>query len=192
MGVAGVAAMLRLVKKSAGLYTRPMKKAFDFHAAPGHVLRRVHQLANALYTDETAEFDTTNVQFATLHALIRQPGQDQVSLAKDVALDAATLGSVLGRLERKGLVRREVACADKRCNLVWITEAGEQLAQAMKPAVQRAQQRMLAPLSVVEQALMMALLHKLSETLSADMAAARPAKTAAKEKAGVPLAHLRG
>jgi DNA-binding MarR family transcriptional regulator len=36
------------------------------------------------------------------------PGEDQVTLAARVAFDAATSGSVIGRLEARGWIRREL------------------------------------------------------------------------------------
>ena len=68
--------------------------------------------------EETAGFDTTPVQFAILNALIDEPGEDQITLSARVAFDPATLGSVIGRLERKGWIRREADAADKRRKLL--------------------------------------------------------------------------
>src|SRR5690242_11695178 len=79
-----------------------MPKSFDFRHAPGHLIRRAHQLAVAVFMEETAEFGVTPVQFAILNVLIEDPGEDQVTLAGKVAFDAATFGSVIGRLEAKG------------------------------------------------------------------------------------------
>ena len=84
-----------------------LAKTFDFQHAPGHLIRRAQQLAVALFMEEAAGFDVTPVQFAILNALMDDPGEDQVTLAKQVAFDAATSGSVIGRLEAKGWVRRE-------------------------------------------------------------------------------------
>ena len=81
-----------------------MAQSFDFYQAPGHLVRRAHQRAVALFMEETAGFDVTPVQFAILNELIDRPGEDQVTLAARVAFDAATSGSVIGRLEARGWV----------------------------------------------------------------------------------------
>jgi DNA-binding MarR family transcriptional regulator len=101
------------------------------------------------------------VQFAILNALIDDPGEDQVTLAGKVAFDAATFGSVIGRLEAKGWVRREPDAVDRRRKLLWVTAEGEQAAQAMKRAVGKAQGRILAPLEAAERQQLMGLLDKL-------------------------------
>ncbi|MFC5499664.1 MarR family winged helix-turn-helix transcriptional regulator [Caenimonas terrae] len=138
-----------------------MAKSFDFQHAPGHLIRRAHQVAVALFMEETGDFDVTPVQFAILNALIEDPGEDQVTLAGKVAFDAATFGSVIGRLEAKGWVRREPDGADRRRKLLWITPQGQAAAAQMKRAVHKVQARILAPLEPAEREQLVALLAKL-------------------------------
>ena len=138
-----------------------MTKSFNFGVAPGHLIRRAQQLAVAIFMDETTGFDATPVQFAILNALIDDPGEDQVTLSSRVAFDPATFGSVIGRLEAKGWVKREADPGDKRRKLLWITDEGEQLALRMKRAVSRAQQRIVEPLTLREREHLSVLLGKL-------------------------------
>ncbi len=138
-----------------------MAKGFDFQRAPGHLIRRAHQLAVGIFMEEMHAFDVTPVQFAILNALIDDPGEDQVTLAGKVAFDAATFGSVVGRLEGKGWVRREPDDSDRRRKLLWITPAGEQAARRMKEAVRKAQGRILGPLQADERRRLIELLGKL-------------------------------
>ncbi len=138
-----------------------MPKSFNFSEAPGHQIRRAHQLSIALFMEETAGFDVTPVQFAILNALMDDPGEDQVTLSGRVAFDAATSGSVIGRLETKGWVRREADPADKRRKLLWVTPEGEKVALRMKRAVNKVQSRLLGPLTAEERRQLGALLGKL-------------------------------
>lgn len=138
-----------------------MAKNFKFYDAPGHLIRRAQQLAVAIFMEETSGFDVTPVQFAILSALIDAPGEDQVTLAGRVAFDPATFGSVIGRLEAKGLVQRQADPGDRRRKLLWTTVEGAAVARQMKPAVEKAQQRIVAPLNSEEQAQFTALLGKL-------------------------------
>jgi DNA-binding MarR family transcriptional regulator len=138
-----------------------MAKSFDFEHAPGHLIRRAHQLSVAIFMEETGGGDMTPVQFAILNALIEDPGEDHVTLAGKVAFDAATFGSVIGRLEAKGWVRRQPDELDRRRKLLWVTPEGAQAAQAMKRAVTKAQARILEPLNAAERKQLVALLGKL-------------------------------
>ena len=138
-----------------------MPKSFDFEHAPGYLIRRAHQLAVAIFMEETAGFDITPVQFAILNALIDDPGEDQITLAGRVAFDAATSGSVISRLEAKGLIRREPALSDRRRKLLWITSEGQHAALRMKRAVARAQTRVTAALNDAQREQLVALLHSM-------------------------------
>ena len=138
-----------------------MAKSFNFSDAPGHQIRRAHQLSVALFMEETAGFDVTPVQFAILNALMDDPGEDQITLAGRVAFDAATSGSVISRLEAKGWVRREADPTDRRRKLLWVTEPGREVALQMKRAVSKVQSRLIEPLSRDEREQFAALLGKL-------------------------------
>jgi len=141
-----------------------MGKSFNFGEAPGHLIRRAHQLAVAIFMEETAAYDATPVQFAILNALMDDPGEDQITLSNRVAFDPATLGSVIGRIEAKGWVTRKADPGDKRRKLLWITQEGEKVALGMKRAVSKAQQRILAPLDEEERVQLSTLLAKLVST----------------------------
>lgn len=138
-----------------------MAKSFDFRHAPGHLIRRAHQVSVAIFMEETTGFDVTPVQFAILNALLEDPGEDQVTLARKVAFDPATFGSVIARLEGRGWVRREPDAADRRRKLLWVTAEGAEAAQKMRRAVGKVQQRILEPLSAAEREQLLALLGRL-------------------------------
>lgn len=143
------------------IHHRFMNKSFDFAQAPGHLVRRAHQIAVALFMSELAKEDVTPVQFAILNAVMDTPGVDQVTLANRVAFDAATSGSVMGRLETKGWVRREPDQLDRRRKLLWLTPAGYDATLQMKRAVDQVQEKLLSPLSPEEGQTLLLLMAKL-------------------------------
>ena len=114
--------------------------------------------------EEAAAFDVTPVQFAILNALLTQPGEDQITLAGRVALDAATLGAVVARLHARGLVRRESDPGDRRRKLLWLTPQGQTLAEQLIAPARRVQERLMAPLSPEDQVLLVQLLERLVYT----------------------------
>jgi DNA-binding MarR family transcriptional regulator len=97
-----------------------------------------------------------------LQTLLDTPGADQITVAQTVALDAATSGSVIGRLEARGWLRREADAVDKRRKLLWLTAEGRKAANQMKRPVQKVQDLLLAPLNEAEQLQLVALLRKIS------------------------------
>ena len=148
-------------KREAAATLPRMAKGFDFRHAPGHLIRRAHQVSVAIFMEETAGFDVTPVQFAILNALLEDPGEDQVTLARKVAFDPATFGSVIARLESRGWVRREPDAGDRRRKLLWVTPQGSELAQKMRRAVGKVQNRILQPLSAAEREHLVAMLDRL-------------------------------
>ncbi|HQY09189.1 MAG: MarR family transcriptional regulator [Leptothrix sp. (in: Bacteria)] len=121
------------------------------NAQPGHYIRRLQQVAVALFMEETAEFGITPVQFATLMTAHEHPGLDQRSLAARISFDTSTIGGVIDRLEKRGLILRNAAPHDRRLRLLTVTEEGERLLEQALPRVRAAQQRILAPLAQAEQ-----------------------------------------
>jgi DNA-binding MarR family transcriptional regulator len=138
-----------------------MSLIYDYHAAPGHLIRRAHQLSVSIFTENTAAFEITAVQFAMLNALVDEPGEDQITLAGKVAFDAATSGAVIARLEAKGLLRRDADPKDKRRKLLTATSEGEKIVVAMKAAVADVQGQIMQPLSAKEAEQLTSLLGKL-------------------------------
>lgn len=135
--------------------------SFDFSQTPGHLIRRAHQVSMAVFARELVAFDVTAVQFAIVQTLLDSPGADQVTVAQRVALDAATSGSVIGRLEARGWLRRQSDTLDKRRKLLWLTDEGRQAALQMKKPVRNVQAALLAPLAPDEQKQLVQLLQKI-------------------------------
>ena len=136
-------------------------QSFDFSNAPGHLVRRVHQVSIALFAQELAAFDVTAVQFAILQTLLDTPGADQITVAQAVALDAATSGSVIGRLEVRGWLRREADGQDKRRKLLWLTADGKQAARLMQRPAAAVQTKLLAALTAAEKKQLLDILQKI-------------------------------
>jgi DNA-binding MarR family transcriptional regulator len=131
------------------------------YTKPGHLIRRMQQIAVAIFMEECADFDLTPVQYAAMVAIREYPGIDATRLSALVAFDRSTLGSVLGRLEAKEFIERRASTADSRVKLLYLTALGKKTLAAAAPAVERAQERMLAPLATADQRRLMQLLTQL-------------------------------
>lgn len=134
----------------------------DLYEHPGHLLRRAQQIAVSIFYDEMGN-ELTPVQYAILSRLAEHPGIDQVSLAGLAAIDTSTGATVCARLEEKGLLERKVIPHNRRQRALTITSAGAHLLDTLEPGAQRLRERLLAPLSELEQAQFMGLLAKLVE-----------------------------
>ena len=130
----------------------------ELYDMPGHLVRRVQQIATALFAEECGAFDLTSVQFAALTVIAANPGIDATRLSHLVAFDRSTLGDVLERLEAKGLVDRSTARADRRVKRLQLTPAGLDLLERVRPAVARVQARLLQPLRAADRSRLVHLL----------------------------------
>ncbi len=131
----------------------------ELYRRPGFLIRRAHQIAVALFLEETGELGITNRQYGILTALKHQPGLDQISVAKLLGLDRSTTGMVLTKLEQAGLVGRCVGDDRRRRNLK-LTPAGERMLKRLAEPARRAQARALAPFTPRERVAFLALLDK--------------------------------
>jgi MarR family transcriptional regulator, lower aerobic nicotinate degradation pathway regulator len=144
-----------------------MKKArptrVDLDSLPGHHIRRLHQIAVAIFLQETDAYGLTPVQYAAIQAVANTPGFDQRTLAGVVGFDTSTIGGVIDRLEARGLVTRSASLNDRRVRLLRLTDAGRALLEAIIPSMLRAQERMLEPLPKRERTEFMRMLRVLVE-----------------------------
>ena len=130
---------------------------------PGFHIRRLQQIAVAVFLEETQASGITPVQYAALTAVGRQQGIDQRTLARTIGFDTSTIGSVIDRLEARVLMQRNAHPDDRRVRLLTITPEGEQLLQQVEPGMLRAQERMLEPLAPEQRGVFMDMLHTLVE-----------------------------
>ena len=128
---------------------------------PGYYIRRLHQIAVAIFLQETEAHGLTPVQYAALSKVGLTPGVDQRTLARSIGLDTSTIAGVIDRLETRGLMQRKASPDDRRVRLLSLTEDGQNLLQAVEPDMRKAQQRILRPLPAAERDEFMRMLRKL-------------------------------
>ncbi len=130
---------------------------------PGHLIRRLQQIAVAVYYAETdnAGIDLTPVQYAAMATLLDVGEIDQITLAGLIAYDRSTIAGVIDRLVQKGYVERQVSPTDRRARILHLTETGRQILAHAKPHVEKAQQNMLMGLEENEKEQFLGLLNKI-------------------------------
>ena len=135
--------------------------SIDLYEQPGHLIRRAQQIAVAMFFDALGR-DVTPVQYAVLRMLQERPGIDQVTLAREVALDTSTTADIAARLEAKGWILREVL--PRRQRRLVLTAAGEAVLARLVPALADMNQGLLGRLDAAERAEFMRLLRKFVQT----------------------------
>ncbi len=122
----------------------------DVYGKPGHLIRRLQQMAVSIFARECEGFDITPVQYAALVALRDNPGIDATRIAVLVSMDRSTIGNVLERMEGKGFIERRANPTDRRVKLLNLSRRGAKLLGDCEAFVRIAQARMLDPLDAQE------------------------------------------
>jgi DNA-binding MarR family transcriptional regulator len=123
------------------------------HKQPGEYL--VHLLKHALLQSAEASnralapFGVDGKEFAVLLTLAASPGSQQ-DAARRLGIDRTTMVALLDALAGKGLVQRSQDPADRRRNVVGLTEAGRDLVASASAASEQAERDYLAPLTRAE------------------------------------------
>jgi DNA-binding MarR family transcriptional regulator len=138
---------------------------------PGHLIWRAQQRGWRLFREEAGKSDITPVQASILLVIASQPGIDQRTLAKTIALDKATTGNVIARLMTRGLVTRTVPPSDRRVRTLYLTPKGKRLNLKLGGGTRRTRARLLEGLDADEEKILIHLLRKVSGVAGEDHSA---------------------
>jgi MarR family transcriptional regulator, lower aerobic nicotinate degradation pathway regulator len=133
----------------------------DAYRGPGHLIRRLQQIAVAIFMDELKNCDITPVQFIALVAVRDRPGLEQQAIADLIAIDRSSAGRVFQFLEERGYIQRVTPKNNRRTKQAFVTQAGTRLLNSSAKLIRRAEERILKVLNLQEQKQFMQLLVKL-------------------------------
>ena len=128
----------------------------------GHILRRAHQRASAIFKSHFSAHELTPTQFAALVKIADQGEVSQNLLGRLTAMDPATMKGVIGRLHRRRLIASSHDAADRRRTLWSLTAAGKKLLGGAIDAGLATSSQTLAPLNGKEQKILQRLLSRLT------------------------------
>ena len=127
----------------------------------GYNLRRAHLHVFAHLGALFAGRDISAPQYGTLLLIEANPGISQSAVAEALRFDRSTLVQIIDRLERRGLVVREVAAHDRRSHALRLTEAGAALLAELVALNAEHERQIAAPLTGAERADLIRLLEKI-------------------------------
>lgn len=134
---------------------------FDLYETPGYLVRRLHQIVVSACHEQWGDLSISPLQYAVLMAVRAFPGIDQRGLARAIAIDRSSVGTVSEQLERRGLIERRIGTRDKRNKELFLAEAGAALLRRAHPIAWEIQDRLLGVLEKKERAEFVRLLTKM-------------------------------
>lgn len=112
---------------------------------PGHLIRRLQQAHKTLWSENVAA-DLTSSQFAVLNVLELRPNIDQKTLGDHIGMDRTTIGQIVTRLVRGGLVVKLRDFEDTRRNVLRLSPRGHALLAETLPAASKVSEQLIAQL----------------------------------------------
>ena len=100
----------------------------DFDELPTYVGYQVRRTQAKIFVEFEATlegFDFTPGSFGVLTLIRANPGITQVALAAAFGIDKSTMSPVMVRLEKRGLIRREVLASDRRYHALYFERSAE-------------------------------------------------------------------
>ena len=135
---------------------------YRLEAQIGHLLRRAHQRATAIFQTEIGDGNVTPTQFAALVRLLEEGETSQNRLGRLTAMDPATIQGVIRRLIERRLIESRPDPDDRRRMLLRLSVEGRALVARLLPNGPRVSAATLAPLNAEEQRTLLALLERLT------------------------------
>ncbi|HEY6838818.1 MAG TPA: MarR family transcriptional regulator [Geobacteraceae bacterium] len=133
----------------------------DIEKSVGFLLAKAYQRACALFKEEFDRYDLTPQQFGVLAFLWREDGLSQAELSTRSQIDRTTIGGIVDRLEKEGLVKRRSHPEDRRAYQVFLSAKGKSLEEELWRVAKGVQEKVTAPLSAAERETFVRLLEKL-------------------------------
>jgi len=133
----------------------------------GFLLRRAHQRHTAIFGEHMPE-DLTPTQFSALARLLEDGPISQNHLGREIAVDAATIKGVVGRLAARELVSVAPDPDDLRRLTVSLTKTGEDVVRSCLPLAHNVSQATLEPLTVTARRALLAHLEAIAGPYNGD------------------------
>lgn len=100
----------------------------------GHLSGLAHLRATQLCTAALSEIELTPKQFVALEFIAANPHISQKEIATHIGTAPPVVVGILDTLSARGFVTRIKDAADRRRHVIAVTEAGQQMRQAIKEA----------------------------------------------------------
>ena len=159
------------LKKDPKRHAKPTEEpgTIGFGPLPGYLGYQIRQAQAAVFRDlmaSIADLEVTPGEYSLLTMLDENPGISQVDLVAVYHLDKSTLSLAVGRLVKRGLVRRTRSRDDERFYALWLEQPGRALLLRVRARVEAQERTMDAALRRGERKLLLDMLERVTRALN--------------------------
>lgn len=122
-----------------GAMSTESSAASDPHEVLGYLLKHATLKLTALADAALEPLGIDSKDFGVIRVLAHREPASQLQVARTLGIDRTTMVAVLDALERKGVVSRRPDPADRRRNVVELTERGLRIHEAADAAYREAE-----------------------------------------------------
>ena len=134
-----------------------------------YALMKAHSmLSRRISSRAQKELGLTSGQPKVLDCLLQHEGSDQKTLAAVCEIEQATLGTILLRMEKSGLIQRKQRAGNRRSLFVYLTDQGRKTAMDMQKIFTEEDQAALHSLSDAERETLTALLQRVCGNIAGE------------------------
>lgn len=116
----------------------PERSAAESH---GQYISAIYRHMQMVISAELAPYRIGSGQYIFLMAIAYGQPITQKALSEQLLIDKTTTAKAIAKLEAEGYVRREADPADNRYQLLYLTEAGREVAPKVQEALNRVKEK---------------------------------------------------
>ncbi|GAB4274101.1 MAG: MarR family transcriptional regulator [Thermincola ferriacetica] len=105
---------------------------FDIENSLGFLLAKSHKKAFNEFKTRLEPYNLTPPQFAAMAFLWKKDGINQIQLGELMDADRTTIGGIVDRLERMGLIERAINPVDRRASILFVTDKGRSMQEKLE------------------------------------------------------------
>ena len=131
-----------------------------------YLIKQVELAAKSHLDEIVAPHGVTALQYTALTVLARNPGMTSARLARNAFVRVQSMAQMIGVLEERGWIEREVDPESRRQLRISLTPAGWELVRAVQVPLEEFEREMLEELDDEEIEVLGSVLHRLRHRLS--------------------------
>lgn len=139
-----------------------------------YLLMKTQTSLNRWILSQAAALGLSPGQPKVLECLMQCGQSNQKAIARYCEIEPATVGSILSRMERDGLIQRQQRDGNRRSLYVSLTGRGEQLGRQMQNIFAEADQRAMAGLTPEQQQTLQQLLEQVLQNFNREEGTENP------------------